>query len=242
MHKHLQERLFHPSSRPAGHGITIGTPRFYDVSVGLLFAGRRRRAYRTLLAAAQVQAGDRVLDVGAGPGYFARILAEAVGPGGSVVGIDAAPEMTGYANRKAAHLSNCRFQPGTAESLAFPDAAFDVVVSCLVLHHLPEQARLQAVREMKRVLRPGGKVLLAEFQIPERGLWRRLALLTGHQEMERRVPPLEPLITAAGFQELSSGQAPPWLSYTRATKASLPPNTGSVATASAPPARSPCAT
>ena len=222
MHKHLEERLFHPSSRPAGHGITIGTPSFYDLSVRLLFAGRRRRAYRTLLAAAQVQPGHRVLDVGSGPGYFARILAEAVGPEGSVVGIDAAPEMSEYANRKAAHLSNCRFQPGTAESLAFPDAAFDVVVSSLVLHHLPEEARLQAVREMKRVLRPGGRVLLAEFRIPERGFWRRLALLTGHEEMERRVPALEPLVTAAGFEELGSGQAPPWLSYTRAAKPPLP--------------------
>ena len=128
MHKHLEERPFHPSSRPAGHGITIGTPRFYDLSVGLLFAGRRRRAYRTLLAAVQACPGDVVLDVGSGPGYFARIPAEAVGPEGAMVGIDAAPEMTEYANRKAADLSNCRFQPGSAESLAFPDAAFDVVV------------------------------------------------------------------------------------------------------------------
>ena len=222
MHKHLEERLFHPSSRPAGHGVTIGTPGFYDLSVGLLFAGRRRRAYRTLLAAVQVRPGDVVLDVGSGPGYLARMLAEAVGPEGSVVGIDAAPEMTEYANRKAAHLSNCRFQPGTAESLAFPDAAFDVVVSSLVLHHLPEEARLQAVREMKRVLRPGGKVLLAEFRIPEHGFWRRLALLTGHEEMERRVPALEPLVAAAGFQELRCGQAPPWLIYTRATKPPRP--------------------
>jgi ubiquinone/menaquinone biosynthesis C-methylase UbiE len=222
MHKHPEERLFHPSSRPAGHGITIGTPRFYDFSVALLFGGRRRRAYGTLVAAAQVQRGDRVLDVGSGPGYLARILADAVGPEGSVVGIDAAPEMTEYANRKAARLSNCRFQPGTAESLAFPDAGFDVVVSSLVLHHLPEEARLQAVREMKRVLRSGGTLLLAEFRVPERGIWRRLASLTGHEEMERRVPPLEPLITEAGFQELHSGQAPPWLSYTRATKPLLP--------------------
>jgi ubiquinone/menaquinone biosynthesis C-methylase UbiE len=118
--------------------------------------------------------------------------------------------------------TNCRFQPGTAESLAFPDASFDVVVSSLVLHHLPEESRLLAVREMKRVLRPGGTLLLAEFQIPERGIWRWLAALTGHEEMERRVPALEPLITQAGFQELHLGQAPPWLSYTRATKPLLP--------------------
>ena len=217
MHEKLQSKLFHPSTRPAGHGITIGTPRFYDLSAALLFAGRRR-AYRTLLAAGGVRRGDRVLDVGCGPGYFARMLAGAVGPAGSVVGIDAAPEMTDYASRKARGLSNCAFQPGTAESLAFPDAAFDVVVSSLVVHHLPEEARLAAVREMRRVLRAGGTLLLADFRIPERGAWRLAARLTGHAAMQRRVPPLEPLVAEAGFTELRSGDAPPWLHYVRATR------------------------
>ena len=208
--------LFHPSSRPAGHGITIGTPRSYDLSAALFFGGRRR-SYRTLLAAGRLQRGARVLDVGCGPGYFARMLAEAVGPEGSVVGIDAAPEMTEYASRKARRLSNCRFQPGTAEALAFPEAAFDVIVSSLVMHHLPEEGRLRAVREMRRVLRPGGTLLLAEFAIPERGVWRLVASLTGHAAMRGRVPPLEPLVAEAGLTELRSGDAPPWLHYVSAT-------------------------
>ena len=210
-------KLFHPSSRPAGHGITIGTPRFYDLSAALFFGGRRR-AYLTLLAAGGVQRGDRVLDVGCGPGYFARMLAEAVGPEGSVVGIDAAPEMIDYAGRKARRLSNCRFQLGTAQSLAFPDAALDVVVSSLMMHHLPEEGRLPAVREMRRVLRPGGTLLLADFTIPERGAWRLVASLTGHSAMQRRVSPLEPLVAEVGLTGLRSGDAPPWLNYVRATK------------------------
>jgi ubiquinone/menaquinone biosynthesis C-methylase UbiE len=207
----------HPSSRPAGHGLTIGTPRSYNLFTALFFGGMRRRTYRTLLAAGHVQRGDRVLDVGSGPGYFARMLAEAVGAEGSVVGIDAAPEMTDYAGRRARRLSNCRFEPGTADSLAFPDAAFDVVVSSLMIHHLPEEARLAAVREMRRVLRPGGTLLLAEFRIPERGAWRLVASLTGHRTMQRRVPPLEPLVAGAGFSEPRSGDAPPWLHYVVAT-------------------------
>jgi ubiquinone/menaquinone biosynthesis C-methylase UbiE len=217
MHESLESKLFHPSSRPAGRGITIGTPRFYDLSAALSFGGRRR-AYRTLLAAGDVRLGDRVLDVGCGPGYFARMLAEAVGEEGSVVGIDAAPEMTDYASRKARRLSNCRFQPGTAESLDFPDVVFDVVVSSLVMHHLPEEGRLQAASEMQRVLRPGGRLLLADFQIPERGVWRLIASLTGHAAMQRHVTPLEPLVAEAGFAELRSGDAPPWLHYVHAVK------------------------
>jgi ubiquinone/menaquinone biosynthesis C-methylase UbiE len=211
-------RLFHPSSRPSGQGITIGTPRFYDLSAGLLFGGTRRRSYRRLMEAAGVQRGDRALDVGCGPGYFVRMLAEAVSPMGFAVGIDAAPEMVEYASRKASRLSNCSFQAGTADALPFPDASFDVVVSSLMMHHLPDEVRLPAVCEMKRVLRPGGTLLLADFTIPEKGGWHIVAVLTGHVggDMVRRVSPLEPLVGEAGFAKLQSGDVAPWLHYVRA--------------------------
>jgi ubiquinone/menaquinone biosynthesis C-methylase UbiE len=214
----LWKLLQHPSSRPSGHGITLGTPRFYDLSAPVLFVGTRRRSYRQLLLASGVQSGDRVLDVGCGPGYFARMLAQTVGSHGSVVGIDAAPEMIEYANRKARSLPNCRFQSGAAESLAFPDASYDVVVSSLMMHHIPDELRLQAVREMRRVLRPGGRLLLADFTIPQQGGWRLIASITGHDAMERRVSPMEPLLAEAGFTDLRSGDAPPWLHYVQATK------------------------
>ncbi|HVH65100.1 MAG TPA: class I SAM-dependent methyltransferase [Candidatus Acidoferrum sp.] len=211
-----ESKLFHPSSRPAGHGITIGTPRLYDFSAELLFLGARRRSYRKLLEAADVQRGDRVLDVGCGPGYFTRMLAEATGPSGSTVGIDAAPEMIDYARRKARRLPNCRFEPGSAASLSFDDAAFDVVASSLMLHHLPDELRSQAVDEMKRVLRPGGTLLLAEFTIPTHGGWRIAGMLHRPSEMLQRVSALEPLVSSAGFTILRSGDAPPWLHYVAA--------------------------
>jgi ubiquinone/menaquinone biosynthesis C-methylase UbiE len=213
-------RLLHPSSHPGGHGITIGTPRLYDLSAPIFFAGRRGRTYRHLLQAAGVKPGDHVLDVGGGPGYFARMLAATVGANGSVAGVDAAPEMIEYAARKARPLANCKFQVGGAESLAFPDASFDVVVSSLMMHHLSGEVRLQAVAEMRRVLRPGGTVLVADFTIPERGAWRVIASLTGHsrERWRQRVTPLEPLISEAGFTDLRSGEAPPWLLYVRGTK------------------------
>jgi len=216
----FESKLFHPSSRPTGHGITIGTPRLYDLSARVFFFGTRRRSYQSLMAAAGVKAGDRVLDLGCGPGYFVRILAEAVGPTGSAVGIDAAPEMIDYARRKAGRLSNCRFESGSGEALPFSDASFDVVVSSLMLHHLPDELRLQAAAEMKRVLRPGGAVLVADFTIPERGAWHLLAAITGHAggQMIRRVSPVEPLVAEAGFIGPLSGEAPPWLHYVRAIK------------------------
>jgi ubiquinone/menaquinone biosynthesis C-methylase UbiE len=210
----------HPSSHPAGHGITIGTPRFYDLSANLLFFGTRRRSYRQLLTAAGVQPGDRVLDIGCGPGYFARMLAEAVGPQGSVVGIDAAPEMIEYASRKARRLANCQFETGAAETLAFPDSSFDVVGSSLMMHHIPAELRLQAAREMRRVLRPGGILLLSDFSIPEKGGWRLIASISGHDadRWRRRMTPLETLVAQADFTEMQSGDAPPWLHYVKAKK------------------------
>jgi ubiquinone/menaquinone biosynthesis C-methylase UbiE len=216
----FESKLFHPSSKPAGHGITIGTPLLYDLSAPVFFFGTRRRSYKSLMAAAGVNAGNRVLDIGCGPGYFVRMLAGGVGPTGYAVGIDAAPEMIEYARRKARRLSNCRFESGSAEALPFPDASFEVVVSSLMLHHLPDGLRLQAATEMKRVLRPGGVVLLADFAIPERGAWHLLAAITGHAggQMIRRVSPVEPLVAEAGFAEPVSGEAPPWLHYVRAIK------------------------
>ena len=209
--------LFRPSSRPAGHGITIGTPRFYDLTAAVLFRGRRR-SYRALLVAADVRPGDRVLDVGCGPGYFARMLAEAAGPEGSVVGVDAAPEMVEYAGRKARRLTNCRFLTGAAELLPVDDGSFDVVVSSLMMHHLPEDQRAGAVGEMLRVLRSGGTLLLADYQPAEGALSRLHASLGPVQAMQRRVSPLEPLVADAGFTDLRSGEAPPWLHYVRAVR------------------------
>ena len=210
---------FPRSSHPAHtRGHTLGAPRLYDTFVELFFLGRRRATYQALSAAAGVQPGQRVLDVGCGTGYFARLLAEAVGPDGQVVGIDPSPEMIAYATRKAGRAGNCQFQIGTAESLDFPAGHFDVVVSSLMMHHLPEDLRMPALREMRRVLRPGGTLLVAEAQLPRHGLLRLLARMHSFDRMAAMIPDLGPLAAEADFAEIRSGEAPPWLRYVRAAR------------------------
>ena len=98
-------------------GHTLAAPRQYDVLGDVFFFGRRRATFQTLIAAAGVQPGQRVLDVGCGTGYFARLLAQAVGPEGHVVGIDPSSAMISYARRQAGPASNCQFQIGAAEGL-----------------------------------------------------------------------------------------------------------------------------
>jgi ubiquinone/menaquinone biosynthesis C-methylase UbiE len=212
--------VVHGSSHPAAtRGHTLGSPRLYDFVAEVFFFGRRRATFQALIAAAGVQAGHRVLDVGCGTGYFARLIARAVGREGLVVGIDPSPAMISYANRKAAASGNCRFQVGTAQAMDFPPDHFDVVVSSLVMHHLPEDLRVHALQEMRRVLRPGGRLLVAEAQNPRHGLgWQLLARVHGFDRMARQVPHLDLLVAQAGFDEIRAGEAPPWLRYCRAVK------------------------
>jgi ubiquinone/menaquinone biosynthesis C-methylase UbiE len=136
-----------------------------------------------------------------------------------VVGIDPSTGMISYARRKTGRASNCQFQVGTAEALEFPGEHFDVVVSSLVMHHLPEDLQVRALREMRRVLRPEGALLVAEAQNPRHGLgWRLLARAHGYDRMARMVPDLLSLAADAGFGEVHTGEVPPWLRYAYAVK------------------------
>lgn len=214
--------LLHGSSRPASpSGRTIGTPRRYDVSTAVLFAGRRRGSFRTLAAVAGARAGDRILDVGCGTGYFARMLSTTVGADGAVVGIDASPEMIDHASSRSRSEANMSFKIADACALGFPDSSFDVVVSSLTMHHLAPADQLPAIQEMRRVLRPGGTLLIAEFQPPTGHGWKLLLGAVGLTAMGHAVPHVEGMVAMTGFAEIQRGGVPPVLQYVRATKPPL---------------------
>jgi len=109
-----------------------------------------------IIAAANIQAGQRVLDVACGTGILARAVAERVGPTGSVIGLDINEGMLTMAKRKA---PNIEWKHGRAESLPFEDNTFDTVVSQFGLMFF--ENRLAAIHEMSRVLRPGGQLAIA---------------------------------------------------------------------------------
>ena len=114
-----------------------------------------------LLSLAQPKPGERVLDVGTGAGLVALRAAPSVAPGGRVVGVDIAQGMLARAREKAreARLEHVRFEPMDAEALDLEPASFDLVLSLFALPHFPDPAR--AVAEMFRVLRPGGRLVVA---------------------------------------------------------------------------------
>jgi ubiquinone/menaquinone biosynthesis C-methylase UbiE len=126
-----------------------------------------------LLDAAAVAAGAELLDVGCGPGH---LCAAAARRGARVTGVDLAEGMVALARRTYPGL---RFREADAEALPFPDGAFDAVVGAFVVNHLPEPE--DGVAELARVLRPGGRIVLAMWDAPE-----RVALFGLFEEAMRR--------------------------------------------------------
>jgi arsenite methyltransferase len=113
-----------------------------------------------VLALLAPRRGERILDVGSGPGYLVEALAAAVGPEGAVHGIDPSPAMTALAARRAGALPAVSLAEGAAEFLPYPDAELDAVVSTQVYEYVADIPR--AFAELHRVLRPGGRVLLLD--------------------------------------------------------------------------------
>jgi SAM-dependent methyltransferase len=137
----------------------------------------RQHAQRTADEAAafllpELRPGMRVLDVGCGPGSITRGLAERVAPG-QVVGVDLSRETLESARRDAAArgLDNLRYEEGSVYALPFADAAFDVAYAHQVIQHLRE--REAALREMLRVVRPGGILAIREVDWETVAYWPR---------------------------------------------------------------------
>lgn len=117
-------------------------------------AAQRARILETLRPAE----GERIADLGCGPGYLTRELAAAVGPAGVVHGLDLGVQMVALAERRCAAHANCRIEIGDARALPFPAGAFDALASIQVLEHV-DQVEV-ALAEMARVLRPAGRVVI----------------------------------------------------------------------------------
>ena len=118
-----------------------------------------RPAAEGLLAIANPRPGERMLDVACGTGIVARLGADAVGPGGSVTGVDIAPDMIDVARAAPAPAAPAiDWRVGDATSLPLPDGGFDLVTCQMGLMFVPDRAA--AVAEMRRVLAPGGRLAL----------------------------------------------------------------------------------
>jgi arsenite methyltransferase len=136
---------------------------------------------RVVLAALGLKPGQDVLDIGSGPGFLAREMAEAVGPGGTVRGLDPSQAMLAVARRRppACGSAPVEFGPGQATELPFADGEFDVVTSTQVYEYVDDMPT--ALAEAYRVLRPGGRVLVLDTD------WESIVWRSSDADRMRRV-------------------------------------------------------
>jgi demethylmenaquinone methyltransferase/2-methoxy-6-polyprenyl-1,4-benzoquinol methylase len=153
-----------------------GLPRHYDRMGAVLSFGQDPRWRRALVSAIDPRPGQRILDVASGTGMVAFALARRGGC--EVVGLDQSEAMLGAARSRlagsadlAGHVS---FMTGQAERLPFADGEFDALSFTYLLRYVDDRAA--TMRELARVVRPGGRIGMVEFAVPAapvlRALWR----------------------------------------------------------------------
>lgn len=219
---HRSSKVRGEESAPQTKGRIITWAWLYDYVVSLLTLGRDQALRRMTVDLARLQPGESVLDVGCGTGALTRLARERVGESGKVYGIDAAPQMIAVARRKAARRGLAiDFKVGLIERLAFPDDSFDVVLSSLMMHHLPGELKRQGLAEIARVLKPGGRLLVLDFQsrsnqsrvkrhARQQGGHAFLAhMLHAGKELEG-IQDLPRVMTEVGFSQIEAGETRFW--------------------------------
>jgi len=180
----------------AGHDLLLP---LYDPVLRLLI---RERVFRNrFLDQADIRPDDHVLDLGCGTGTMALLIREQRTES-IVVGVDGDPRALAVARRKVEQAGQTiQFDESFADRLPYPNGSFDRVLSSLVFHHLTHDDKLAAMREVLRVLKPGGWFHLADFGPPVGRYATFLARLTtpGERLRENLDGRLPGLMTEAGF-------------------------------------------
>lgn len=181
----------------AGHDWSLP---LYDPIVKLLGGDKARKV---LVDQAALQPGHHVLDIGCGTGTLA-VAIKRNHPEVVLVGIDPDPRALARAQRKAAKAGvSIQFDQGFGDKLPYPDSSFDRVISSFMFHHLPPDAKLSVLSEVRRVLKPGGRLHLADFELAGNGPHGFFArLFNSHEHLkDNSADRILNLMTQAGFRD-----------------------------------------
>ena len=208
MTHHSHSSHSHSAERPAQtEGRLIRWAPYYDFVTNFMTLGQAPRLRRATVDQALINPGDSVLDVGCGTGEV-TLAAKKRARDGNVYGIDPAPEMIAVARKKAARKGlNIEFRVGVIEALPFPDSSLDVVTSSLMMHHLPEDLKVRGLAEIYRVLKPGGRLLIADFMRPTGSFLNHLFIaFTRHQGLQKGIEDLQGFLRNAGFGQITQAE------------------------------------
>ena len=186
-------------------GLILNEGWRYDLKVWFIdtffFRSQWREMRWRTAKLARIQPGEQVLDVGCGTGTLAIEVQSRVGRAGRVFGIDPGTQQIARARSKAARRNlPIDFQIGVIEQLAFPDQTLDVVLSTLMMHHLSNSLKRQGLAEIARVLKPGGRLVIADFQHKQERQGRSAHFHAGGSSMQDLVA----LVKEAGFEDLET--------------------------------------
>ena len=194
--------------------------RYYDMVVGIISLGRERKFRQAALDLVDLEPGMQILDVGCGTGSLAIAAKQRIGNGGMVVGIDPSSNMVNLAQGKAEkERVEAAFQVGVIENIDFPEDQFDVVMSSLMMHHLPDELKMDGLQEVYRVLKPNGILLIIEL---DPGTLSLASLIHGHSsQLSAELENLRHHLESINFDSVESGNLKfKGFSYLKAKKVS----------------------
>jgi len=211
---HSFARHFHSEASEASaketKGLVLNGGWRYDLGIWFIdtfvFRGQLRELRQRTANLARMQPGEQVLDVGCGTGTLAMEVQNRVGRAGRVAGVDPGTQQIARARSKAArrHVP-IDFQIGMIEQLPFPDQSFDVVFATLMMHHLPASLKRQGLAEIARVLKPGGRLVIADFKRKQERQGRAARFHAGGSSIQD----LAAMVSDAGFSEVETEEMQP---------------------------------
>lgn len=209
-HRHSSTGTVPATETKATKGLILSGGRRYDLHGWLLdtfwFRGQGRALRRRAATLARLQSGEHVLDVGCGTGTLALDVQRRVGGAGRVCGVDPGTEQIARARAKAARRNApIEFEVGVIERLPFPDETFDVVLSTLMMHHVPASLKRQGLAEIARVLKPEGRLVVADFTRKQERQGQAARFHAGGSSLHELVT----FIQDAGFDHLETEEMRP---------------------------------